>query len=384
MKRKIILFMLLVFTITIYSQETIVMEKPNNVKPISIVENGNVGGLNYETMNKLIKPREYKINISDSELNYDVSLLKEIDNQQIGYENSKVIYDTSYVILSKKNIEVKNLNEIYDKKIGVIKDSKADKELASDVQFYDTYSDSDSAFRAIANDKIDFLIVENSIAKYYLKNSTLKDILKINKKDIFKTGLCFQVKAENKVLLDYLNHNIAVFKAGKEYEVFTKDKFIIDDSLPIMLILIITLLVLIIVVIIVSLKFKVLGKISQIRKIDMNGTIFLKSLKSKVDFPNMGEFVDKIKDLQSNYPSFGVDLENGGNSISLAIYTEKKVYIKEEILDRFVEDLREAFLLLPEEQFMIQANIKGKLNSVIKESKFIIANNKNIIGIIKK
>ncbi len=382
--KKIKVFLFLILAVATYPQELIFMEAPNNIKPFSIVESENINGLNSDIINKIIKPKDYKINENRVKTDYDISLLKESDNIEMGYNNSKDVFQTSSVILSKNNTKIKEVKEIFNKKIGVIAESKSDRVLANELQFYDKYTNSDIAFESLLSDKVEFLIVEKSIAKYYLKNRIINSALYINKDNIYKTGLCFKVKKENINLFNYLNKNIEILKKTEEYKEIYKENFVIKSDIITKIIMISILAVLIIVLIILQIKYKIIKKVSELKSIDMNGTIFLRTVKNVGEFNKKEEFAEKLKNIQISYPKFGVELENGGDSIKILISTDKKVYIHENMLDTFVNDLKEAFLILPEEIFIIQANIKGRVKSLVTENKFTIANNKNIIGLIKQ
>lgn len=343
-------------------------------------------------LNKLVKPSEYIIIPSESE-NDSVDLIGpcEIDLKATpqGFSKSTGVFISSNVIVSTSNRNIASLNEISESRIGVIFSSRAEERIRQETQFFKTYSSTNNLFLDLISDRIDYAVLEASIAKSILSRSTDQFRLYVANDNIFKSNLGFFVRSNNQKLQNYLNERIEGFKNSQDAkEIATRFIILPKDYGRIILILGLSFgLILLLGFVFLGWKRGWSKRLANFYKVEMNGLLMIRpsptARPSPSDDENRLSFREKFSKLQTRYPSIQVRLDFQPTAVKIEFRSVGKMRVQgKEFLDTFAADLEDLLSAFAPDKYLIELNIIGECSNSFELNKLVFTNNGNKVGVM--
>jgi hypothetical protein len=380
------IFIAIIFTSYSFSQDTIKVSLPDNSAPYT--DTNEKLGLTKIILNKIIAQSNYKLSISQLINNYSIDLIGLIENvapYDTNYQFSLPVFLSNYVIVSNKNNKVENVDKIIDDKIGLIEKSFAQKKLDGKLFFFKEFSGGNDAFHSILNKEVNYLIIEKSIAKYYLQQDQFKNNLFIVNDNLFSTEIGFLINKRNGKLISILNSGITNLKKQDEYSKIVIDYFELphDNTLLWTVIMALSGVFLIVIVILTFRKKKLLGKLTQYYGMRLKGLIIFRSSPTYSSNDNDGSnFKNALNDLQIKFGMLHFNYDYSGNSVKINIQTDKRIFLSDkDFLINFKESLSDTLKEIPKDKYLIEINIKGEFSNINSHNSFLIINKGNEIGL---
>jgi hypothetical protein len=371
----------------IFAQDTIWVKLNNSSPPYSDI--GEKLGLNKQLLNKIISPTRHKLLIVESNYSEHFQLFGLSENQtriNSDFVFLEPIFKSRYVLLSNYNEAVENIDDISDKKIGLIKDSFANEKYSDKLLFYTRYNSGKMAVNALLNQKIKYLIVELSIAKYFLEYKELQAKIFVVNDNLLSTEIGVFVKKRETNLIAQLNSSILKFKQTKSYQKLYEEYYEFETNyLWVKILGIIFIVAILLSTIIYYFKKKNIStKISNYHSLVLKGLIIFRisPTYSQNDNDDGSNFKEEINKLQLKYNMLSFSFDYSGNSAKINVITKKKTYISDNLfLESFVDDLNIALQKLPKDKYIIDINISGEFSNLSQNHSFLIVNNGNVVGL---
>ncbi len=380
---------ILMLPVTLFSQDTIRVKLD-----ASHFSNDGSPALDFSRilLNKLVKPSEYIIILSESE-NDSVDLFGpcEIDLKAVprGFSKSAGIFVSSNVIISTRNRSIASLYEISESRIGVISSSPAEERIRQETQFFKTYSSTNKLVLDLISDRIDYAVLEASIAKSILSRNTGQIRLYVANDNIFKSNLGFFVRSNNQKLQNYLNRQIEDFKnSQEEKELIARFITLPIDYGSIILILGLSFgIILFLGIAFLGWKKGWFKRLANFYKVEMNGLLMIRpsptARSSPSDDANRTSFREKFTKLQTRYPSIQARLDFQHTMVKIEFRSVGKMRVQgKEFLDVFAADLEDLLSAFGPDKYLLELNITGECSNSFELNKLVFTNNGNKVGVM--
>lgn len=228
--KKIMTFIALVFWGAIsFAKEPLYVGTNAEFVPFEYIDNGNIVGFDIELINKIGEKIGRKIKIKN--ISFD-GLLPALQANKIDViiagmsvtEERKKFVDFSkdyfvanqVIIVSENNNEIKNIDTLKNKKVGVILGYTGDLIIS---KFNDInkiqYNSASNAIMALLSNKIDAVILDSAPAKNYINNNKG---LKILTMDIESEKYAIAIKKEGGNLVHEINSALDIIKQEGTYD----------------------------------------------------------------------------------------------------------------------------------------------------------------------
>lgn len=209
----------------------------NGKEPFTI-NNGYVNGIEYDLIKKILEKSDIRIksvsriytpNVietmrKDNEIDIISAVKKKNDN--FYYSDDLVSFQNVVISRLKDKLYIKNVNDLKDKSIISFKDSY--KYLGKDFYNlfnpkankpkYKEYLNQEKQIKDFLDNKVDVIILDKNIFKWYLKKISDRDISDFKHDFIFSGVNPYQVVFRDKNLRDVFNKNLELIIKNGEYE----------------------------------------------------------------------------------------------------------------------------------------------------------------------
>ncbi len=220
------------FFVTFAYAENWVAACEENYPPYNYIENGKIVGLDLEIVQEVMKKvrKQLKIETYPWAKVYSKLLVNQIDFawQFVGTPERKELFHLvgpiRYgidVILVRSDSNVTNwvtLNDFSGMKVGVIKGYKYHHEFDSANNFKKVeYPNIINQFEGLINHKVDFIIGDFNVFRYFLKKNNLSDKIKFLPSSIKKIPRYIAFSNKNKAKAVLFDHYLQEFLKSPEY-----------------------------------------------------------------------------------------------------------------------------------------------------------------------
>lgn len=119
-------------------------------------------------------------------------------------------------------------------------------------------------------------------------------------------------------------------------------------------------------------------------RLDVNGLLIFESTGRGEEI-ELKELKNELSSFQSKYDFLQYNIDFSLKAVKVEVKTPGTVTVKkgEKILDRLVEDLNSIIGSTPAEHLLMNINIEGEVKNLSRTIDFVIANNRDRVGIKK-
>lgn len=221
------------------SKETLVMATNATFPPYEFVENGDYKGIDVEIANAIADKLGMTLEIQDVEFGsiiggvqsgkYDMGVAgMTVTDERLESVNFSDSYATGVqVVIVKEDSDIKTIDDLTGKKIGVQQDTTGDIYASDTVENggfgeenVTRYNKGADAVQALSTGKVDAVIIDNEPAKSFV---AANDGLKILETKYVEESYAICIAKENAELLEKVNNALSELKAeGKIKEIIDK------------------------------------------------------------------------------------------------------------------------------------------------------------------
>ncbi len=221
------------------SKETLVMATNATFPPYEFVENGDYKGIDVEIANAIADKLGMTLEIQDVEFGsiiggvqsgkYDMGVAgMTVTDERLESVNFSDSYATGVqVVIVKEDSDIKTIDDLTGKKIGVQQDTTGDIYASDTVENggfgeenVTRYNKGADAVQALSTGKVDAVIIDNEPAKSFV---AANDGLKILETKYVEESYAICIAKENTELLEKVNNALSELKAeGKIKEIIDK------------------------------------------------------------------------------------------------------------------------------------------------------------------
>lgn len=374
---------------TMVSQDTIRVRMPGS----SVFENGSLASdLSRIVINRLVKGTEYVVlPLQSNAETVDLIGLAEIDTRATpeGFTRSEAVFNSCNVIIATNAKNVNSLAELDDARVGVLASSLGEERIRRETQLFETYSTPERLVSDLLKGKIEYALVEASLANVILGNDGTKGQIHIVNRSVFESRLGFFVRSGNDRLLKYLNEHIGTFEAsGGPQDLAARFINVPKDYSA--LILVIALLIggiAIVALVLIGWNRKWIPRLANSYSVQLSGLLMIRpSPTMHTGAPaeqSNPDFKDKFSAFQTKYPSIDSRLEFHNPAVRIEFRSTNRTRVGgKEFLDTFARDLEDLISPFAPERYVMELNVTGECSSMLELNRFAMTNNRGRVGVV--
>ena len=383
------LFPVILFPVRLVSQDTLRVRLPGS----NVFEDERlVSDLSRIVINRLVKIDDYMVlPVQSSTDTIDLIGLSEIDARMIpeGFSRSAAVFTSRNVIIATNDKPVRSLAELADAHVGVLASSLGEDRIRQETQFFESYTTIGRLVEDLMKGRIQYVLVEASVAKAILDHDGLKTKLYLVNENVFETHLGFFVRKTNTRLLAYLDEHIGTFRESEgSRDLDSRFVNIPKDSGPVILFWSILVGgIVIVTLVLVAWRRGWIRWLANSYSVQLSGLLMIRPSPtmraSTQDQQSNPGFKEKLAVFQMKYPSVDSKLEFQNSMIKIELRTRYKTRVGEKaFLDTFAQDLEDLISVFASERYVMELNVTGECSNMFELNRFVMTNNQGKVGLM--